>query len=405
MKVFAVVSMVFLGLSSLAQDSKIVGAQAHYDRQEYADALADIDEALFKPETLSTELIPKAYLLRGKVLLRGCAKNMVLASELKTKYQDCYLQAFEDVKKARALSDKQKIQTQAANTFTTMNPFLMQTGLMCFQQYRKSNDMVLLDKAIAYYTASLEILDTGYNVHDLIGQAYLEKRDTTMAVASFERAIAEIEKNVHTDADFLAPYVFYKMALVYRNEEPLKALIYVKDGLAQVENERKKLENGKAPNVQQAGRGLDRTERDLKNFKLKSSSFETNGKENRADWKEASEKYPNDIKINYGYAMMLEKLDWKESVRQYEKVVAIDPQHQKAHFALAALCWNKVVSAKQAGEEVSKEQLELALLHFEKSFEMKPEKSSVQTILQITKLLELDDKYAEYSRKKKAYGF
>lgn len=405
MKVLAVVLMVLVSVSVWAQDAKINSAQSHYNEHRYAAALVDIDEALSQGN-LNSGQQQKAHLLRGQILLRGCGQNNATGNEMKAKNQNCFLQAFGDLKKAQLASGEEKLRTEAGKTLSTLHPFLVKTGLRCFHEYRKTKDIALLDKAIAHYKASLEIVETGYNIYDQIGQAYLEKGDTPKAAVNFKRALEEIKRNAHTNADFLAPYVFYKMALIYRSSEPLKALVYVHEGLVQVDEERQRLSEGKAVNVEQAGKGLDRTERDLKNFRLKNSSFGSKMTETPTEWKVATEKYPNSIEINYGYARVLDQANaFSEAVKQYKKVLELNPGFQEGHYKLGALCWNNAVDTKQAGKEVPNEQLELALLHFEKSFELKPEKNSVNVILQITKYLKLDDKYAEYSRKKKAYGF
>lgn len=408
---------VLLSFQSIAQmDSKITSGVVYFDQGDYQKAKQTLGLAMAEPEKLKEKNRAKGWYYLGRSAMKGYYSDVqnkvdpapdprVIVQATDALLQGLKLKDDKYVEKIRVeLQQAQRDLIQLG--FQYMNADLPRDAMVFLEPATKLNDGI--------------VSTPNHVAHDLLGQCLLMEKDSLAALAQFKLGLDLLEKQPPAQADVLCGYMAYRAALIkryghYDNEE---ALALIRRGKDLTGREWIRIGNGEAKyagDLKEAEDQHRNTLADLKRFELdiliNSGEFIEEAVE-KLKW--AVNESPEEYILQVAYASLLEKVNVKQSIIEYEKAIALDASEQMAHFNLAAIYVNQAVELSDKAnstddlseaESLSREVkalFELALPHMRKALAAKPDDlGALNALIQITVFLGLTDEYNTYAQQRK----
>ncbi|MEN3041530.1 MAG: hypothetical protein ABDH66_08350 [Bacteroidia bacterium] len=388
MRIWAV-GLTFLWL--WGQKSKVTSAALAVQDAEYDKALNFIQEALASPQLLKPKDLAKAYMLRGKAYM-----GMLLSSKdpqaVLNKYPNLFEEVILSIRKCKEYDTGKEFENDLKLIAAQASGVLYLKGFELFQKEK-------LAEARQHFTWSLELYDMigqkdFYPPYALRGIVSLQMRDTAAAIQDLEKARSlAVQKPLPKEQEAqLLPFVYSSLINAYGGKgDTEKALAIANEG------------RGKFPtddNIRRAELNLY-----LQNPGLQEKALERFRQELQRD--------PNNETYMLIYAQLWERVNPDSAAAYYQKILAINPNNLNARYNLGAYYVNQAAELSAKYNETRDEKLQqkyfaqmqeyfrLALPHLEKAHEQLPEDFALlQSLIQVTTYLGMDEKAQEYLRKK-----
>jgi len=408
-----------------AQNYKVTSGVVQYNNREFADAFKSLDEALQDASKISPKNLPKAYFYRAKarigmLQLAAASGNQ---AELEKMGIETPMLAAADYKKA--------LETDAAGKWTKkikaeqagLRVSLLQGGIQAINEIYKNPNLPEADKNEAF-KVTVKLMDlaneieASYLGYDIAGQAQLGMKDSTAALASFNKATELFTQTKAPSPDISAAYMYYRIAVIerYSTKNLDNALAAITGGIAAADGEFKRYEEMVASGKIQANantpKQYDGTKKDLKAFEL---DIYLNApdklQEALAKFEKGIQENPKDYMIHVAYANLLEKTDAEKARTIYQKAIDIDPDKEIAHFNLGAMYTNSAAEKSKEANETNDmkkydqlkaeidELLKKSIPHLEAALKANPKSRPTLTALKQAHVsLNNMDEYTKYKK-------
>ncbi len=378
-----------IGLGLYAQKSKITSAVLALQDGDFERALSYVDQAFAQPDLLKPADQAKGYKVRVQAYIALLGKDPVDAEQ---KYPNLYQDAYQALLKAVELDTKKEFEQEIKLISAQLASILYLKGFALFQKEK-------LPDAREYLTWAMNLFERVgqkdfYPPLALRGLVNAQLRDTNAALTDLEKTLALAKTNSIKEAEQLLPFVY-------------TALINLYAGRSQGE---------KAVSIVNEARSKFPTDENIRraelNLYLQNPSLH---EEAIRQFRSEIEKNPNNETYLLIYAQLLEKRDPDSAAVYYQRVLTLNPNNVNANYNLGAYYVNQAAEIAQKHNESKNEmeQKELyakmqekfryALPYLEKAHQAIPDDLALlQSLIQVTTYLNLDDKAKEYLRKKES---
>ncbi len=387
MRIFWLPLVVSLGL--YAQKSKVTSASLALQDGDFERALSYVDQALAQPELLKGADQAKAYMIRVQAYIALLSKNPATAQE---KYPNLFEDAYSALRKARELDVRKEFDLELTQASAQLASTLYLKGFELFQKEK-------LPQARENLTWAIELFE-GLGQKDffppiaLRGLVNTQLRDTNAALADLEKALALSRSKPMKEAEQMLPFVYMALINLYGSRgQGEKAISIASEARSKFPTDE---------NIRRAELNLYLQNPTLHDEAIKQFQTEI-------------EKNPNNETYLLIYAQLLEKRNPDSAAVYYQRVLALNPNNVNANYNLGAYYVNQAAEIAQKYNDSKSEaqQKELyaqmqekfrqALPYLEKAHEALPDDLALlQSLIQVTTYLNLDDKAKEYLRKKEA---
>jgi hypothetical protein len=430
----AVMAVGMFALRAQAQDPNVKLTTGVVAAQEgrWDEAMPALNIALKDPAGLKPANVPKAYYWRAKTRLGQFAafqQNMGKTKDTTGlyKFENVLEDSYADYKKAKETDDgkwKDKINSDLNQMYGQLINMAGVMGLNVLYTEKNLTEQERIDggKGVAEaMKMCTEIRPEEYLPLDLAGQAYLFAKDSAASLDAFNKGITLYEKTNSTNADIQAAYMYYRQCILerYYKKNLDNSLNSITKGKAVLEKEWAKMLPNKAKYTPEQWKAEEKkyevTKGDLQRMEIDIlMNFPDKLAETCKKIEAELEKNPKDYGMRVAYANMLEKLDVKKSIEQYEMAITADPTKEVAPFNLGAL-YNNLAKEKfdagnaeadyskaQALQKEGTEYLEKAKPAFEKALAANPKSlMAVRALKQVCITLNLTDDYNKYKEMEK----
>ena len=387
MRIFWLPLVVSLGL--YAQKSKVTSASLALQDGDFERALSYVDQALAQPELLKAADQAKAYKIRVQAYIALLSKDPATAQE---KYPNLFEDAYSALRKARELDVRKEFDLELTQASAQLASTLYLKGFELFQKEK-------LPQARENLTRAIELFE-GLGQKDffppiaLRGLVNTQLRDTNAALADLEKALALSKSKPMKEAEQMLPFVYMALINLYGSRgQGEKAISIASEARSKFPTDE---------NIRRAELNLYLQNPTLHDEAIKQFQTEI-------------EKNPNNETYLLIYAQLLEKRNPDSAAVYYQRVLALNPNNVNANYNLGAYYVNQAAEIAQKYNDSKSEaqQKELytqmqekfrqALPYLEKAHEALPDDLALlQSLIQVTTYLNLDDKAKEYLRKKEA---
>lgn len=387
MRIFWLPLVVSLGL--YAQKSKVTSASLALQDGDFERALSYVDQALAQPELLKAADQAKAYKIRVQAYIALLSKDPATAQE---KYPNLFEDAYSALRKARELDVRKEFDLELTQASAQLASTLYLKGFELFQKEK-------LPQARENLTRAIELFE-GLGQKDffppiaLRGLVNTQLRDTNAALADLEKALALSKSKPMKEAEQMLPFVYMALINLYGSRgQGEKAISIASEARSKFPTDE---------NIRRAELNLYLQNPTLHDEAIKQFQTEI-------------EKNPNNETYLLIYAQLLEKRNPDSAAVYYQRVLALNPNNVNANYNLGAYYVNQAAEIAQKYNDSKNEaqQKELytqmqekfrqALPYLEKAHEALPDDLALlQSLIQVTTYLNLDDKAKEYLRKKEA---
>ncbi len=387
MRIFWLPLVVSLGL--YAQKSKVTSASLALQDGDFERALGYVDQALAQPELLKAADQAKAYKIRVQAYIALLSKDSATAQK---KYPNLFEDAYSALRKARELDVRKEFDLELTQASAQLASILYSKGFELFQKEK-------LPQARENLTRAIELFE-GLGQKDffppiaLRGLVNTQLRDTNAALADLEKALALSKAKPIKEAEQMLPFVYTALINLYGSGgQGEKAISVANEARSRFPTDE---------NIRRAELNLYLQNPTLHDEAIKQFQTEI-------------EKNPNNETYLLIYAQLLEKRNPDSAAMYYQRVLALNPNNVNANYNLGAYYVNQAAEIAQKYNESKNEaqQKELyaqmqakfrqALPYLEKAHEALPDDLALlQSLIQVTTYLNLDDKAKEYLRKKEA---
>ncbi|MCS6895998.1 MAG: hypothetical protein NZZ60_07650 [Bacteroidia bacterium] len=378
-------------ISLWAQKSKVTSAALAVQDAEYEKALNFLQEALASPQLLKPKDIAKAYMLRGRAYM-----GMLLSSKdpqgVLNKYPNLFEEVILSIRKCKEQDAAKEFENDLKLTAAQASGVLYLKGFELFQKEK-------LADARQHFTWALELYEMigqkeFYPPYALRGIVNLQLRDTTAAIQDLEKArtLAAQKPLPKEQEGQLLPFVYSSLINAYGGKgDTEKALSIANEGRSKFPTD---------DNIRRAELNLY-----LQNPGLQEKALERFRQELQRD--------PKNETYMVIYAQLWERINPDSAAAYYQQVLALNPNNLNARYNLGAYYVNQAAELSAKYNETRDEKLQqkyfakmqeyfrLALPHLEKAHEQLPEDMALlQSLIQVTTHLGMDDKAQDYLRKK-----
>lgn len=387
MRTFWLPLVISLGL--YAQKSKITSASLALQDGDFERALSYVEQAFAQPDLLKPADQAKGYKIRAQAYIALLGKD---PDGTQKKYPNLFQDAYIAVRRARELDTKREFERDLIELSGQLASILYRKGFELFQQEK-------LSEARQYLTWTMELFESVgqkdfFPPLALRGLVQNQLRDTTAALADLEKALALSKSKPIKEAEQMLPFIYTTLINLYaaRGEG---------DRAISIANEaRSKFPTDE--NIRRAELNLY-----LQNPSLHDEAIK--------QFRGEIEKNPNNELYLLIYAQLLEKRSPDSAAVYYQRVLALNPDNVNANYNLGAYYVNQAAEIAQRYNESKneaqqkqlyaqmQEKFRQALPYLEKAHQALPEDLALlQSLIQVTTYLNLDDKAKEYLRKKEA---
>lgn len=373
-----------------AQKSKITSAALAVQDGEFEKALSFLDQAFAQPDLLKAKDMAKGYVLRAKAYM-GLLLGSKEPDKVLEKYPNLLEQVVLSMRKAREYDASKEFADDLKILAAQTSSVLYLKGFELFQKDK-------LPEARQHLTWALELYDQlgqkeFYPPYALRGLVALQLRDTAAAISDLELArTLSAKKPIPNDQTL--PFVYASLISAYGGRG----------------------EGDKALEVANEGRNKFPTDENIRraelNLYLQNPALQQRALER---FRQEVERDPKNETYLIIYAQLWERVNPDSAAVYYSKVLALNPENLNAHYNLGAYYVNQAaeISTKYNESKNEKEQQKYfaqmqdlfrqALPHLEKAHSQLPEDLAlIQSLIQVTTYLGMDDKAQEYLRKKNA---
>lgn len=415
---------VFISFTSVAQSSKVSAGVNDYEKGRYSEAIVNFYEALERPSQLKELDLHKAWLYRGKALVDQYQAAINAGDKEKVRlYFDNLLLAYDCFQNAFKATNSKQATAATLDEMKLLVPKMFNLGTIHMSSKNHADAQKHFNNC---KEASKSMnLEDDYLYFDVSGQNLLALKDSSQALLDFTTAIAKYTSNPSTIPDALIGYSFYRSSIIHRYEkEDLESALAVIDqgiALMETENNRRAKLLLKATDemivnrLKQSESMFAQTIADLKGFQL---DILLNSPERYVEalerFKNETAANPKDETIKIAYGNLLEQSDPDAGYEVYADVLKINPNNLTALFNAGANRVNKgVYYANLSNEEIDftranewrekmKECFKIALPHFQKYDELKPDDlMALNALIQVTIQLNMTTEYDKYVERRK----
>lgn len=373
-----------------AQKSKVTSAALAVQDAEYDKALNFIQEALASPQLLKPKDMAKAYMLRARAYM-----GMLLSSKdpqaVFGKYPNLFEEVMLSIRKCREYDTAKEFENDLKLISAQASSVLYLKGFELFQKEK-------LAEARQHFTWAMELYEAigqkdFYPPYALRGIVNLQLRDTAAAIQDLEKArTLATQKPLPNDQTL--PFVYSSLISAYGGKgEADRALNIANEARAKFPTDE---------NIRRAELNLY-----LQQPGLQEKALERFRQELTQD--------PNNETYLVIVAQLWERSNPDSAAAYYQRALAVNPNNINARYNLGAYYVNQAAELSAKYNETKDEKLQqkyfaqmqdyfrLALPHLEKAHEQLPEDLALlQSLIQVTTYLGMDDKAQEYLRKKNA---
>ena len=379
----------FVGVVMYAQKSKITSAALALQDGDFERALSYIDQAFAQPDLLKPADMAKGYKIRAQAYIALLSKDPVGAQQ---KYPNLYQDTYSAIRKCRELDAKKEYEQDIKILSAQLASILYLKGFELFQKEQ-------LPQAREYLTWATELYEIVgqkdfFPPIALRGLVNVQLRDTNAALADLEKALALSKAKPMKDAEQLLPFIYMALINIYGGRgQGEKAITLANEARSKFPTDE---------NIRRAELNLY-----LQNPALHDEALKQFGAE--------LEKNPNNEMYLLIYAQLLERKNPDSAAVYYKRVLGINPNNVNANYNLGAYYVNQAAELAQKYNEAKnedqqkvlynqmQEKFREALPYLEKAHEALPtDLALLQSLIQVTTYLNMDDKAKEYLRKKEA---
>jgi len=379
----------FFGVGLYAQKSKITSASLAFRDGDFERALSYIDQAFAQPDLLKPADMAKGYKIRVQSYIALLGKDPVGTQE---KYPNIFQESYSALRKAFELDARKEYEEDLKRASEQLASILYLKGFELFQKEQ-------LPQAREYLTWAIELYEKVgqkdfFPPIALRGLVNVQLRDTNAALSDLEKALTLSKAKPIKEAEQLLPFIYMALINLYGSQgEGEKAISLVNEARSKFPTDE---------NIRRAELNLY-----LQNPALHEEAL----KQFRAE----IEKKPNDETYLLIYAQLLERKNPDSAAVYYRRVLVINPDNTNANYNLGAYYVNQAAdlaqkyneSKNEAQQKVLYEQMQEkfreALPYLEKAHEALPtDLALLQSLIQVTTYLNMEDKAKEYLRKKEA---
>lgn len=373
-----------------AQKSKVTSAALAVQDEEYEKALSFIQEALASPQLLKPKDLAKTYMLRGRAYM-GLLLSSKDPQAVLTKYPNLLEEVIFSIRKCKEYDTSKEYENDLKLLAAQASSVLYLKGFELFQKEK-------LAEARQHFTWAMELYDMigqkdFYPPYALRGIVNLQMKDTAAAIQDLEKARSlAAQKPIPNDQTL--PFVYSSLIGAYGGQGKAdEALQIASEG-------RNKFPTDE--NIRRAELNLY-----LQNPGLQEKAIERFRQEIQRD--------PDNETLLLIYAQLWERTNPDSAAIYYKQVLAKNPNSLNAHYNLGAYYVNQAAELSVKYNETRDEKLQQkyfaqmqelfrqALPHLEKAHEQLPEDLALlQSLIQVTTYLGMDEKAQEYLHKKNA---
>ncbi len=387
MRIFWLPLVISLGL--YAQKSKITSASLALRDGDFERALSYVEQAFAQPDLLKPADQAKGYKIRAQAYIALHGKDPNAAEQ---KYPNLYEEAYMAVRRARELDTKKEFERDLIELSLQLAGILYRKGFELFQKDK-------LPEARQYLTWAIELFEElgqkdFFPPIALRGLVQTQLRDTNAALADLEKALAFSKSKPIKEAEQMLPFVYTTLINLYAGRG----------------------QGDKAMSIANEARSKFPTDENIRraelNLYIQNPSLH---EEALRQFRSEIEKNPNNEIYLLIYAQLLEKHSPDSAAAYYQRVLALNPDNINANYNLGAYYVNQAAEIAQKYNESKneaqqkqlyaqmQEKFRQALPYLEKAHEALPDDLALlQSLIQVTTYLNLDDKAKEYLRKKEA---
>jgi len=378
-----------IGVGLYAQKSKITSAALALQDGDFERALSYVEQAFAQPDLLKPADMAKGYKIRAQAYIGLLSKDPVGTQQ---KYPNLYQDTYSAIRKCRELDAKKEYEQDIKLLSAQLASILYLKGFELFQKEQ-------LPQAREYLTWAVELYE---NVGQkdffpplaLRGLVHVQLRDTNAALSDLEKALAISKTKPIKEAENMLPFIYTALINLYAGRgQGEKALAIANEARSRFPTDE---------NIRRAELNLYLQNPSLHDEALKQFRSEI-------------EKNPNNETYLLIYAQLLEKNNPDSAAVYYQRVLSLNPDNVNANYNLGAYYVNQAAEIAQKYNEAKDEakqkllyaqmqdKFRQALPYLEKAHQALPEDLALlQSLIQVTTYLNLDDKAKEYLRKKEA---
>jgi len=383
--------LLLVSIGLYGQKSKITSAALAIQDGDFERALSYVDQAFAQPDLLKPADQAKGYKIRAQAYIGLLGKDP--AGTLQ-KYPQALSECYSAVRKARELDAKKEYEQEIKVLSAQLASILYIKGFELFQKEK-------LPQAREHLTWSTELYDAVgqkdfFPVTALRGLVSMQMRDTSAAISDLEKALAQYKAK---PADKTMEKAYEMVPFIYT------ALINAYAGRGQGEKAIQMANEARSnfptdENIRRAELNLY-----LQNPQLQDQAL--------AQFRTEVERNPRNETYLLIYAQLLERKSPDSAAVFYRRILEINPNNTNANYNLGAYYVNQAAEIAQKynqakdenTQKVLKAQMEEkfreALPYLEKAHADLPEDLALlQSLIQVTAHLNMDDKAKEYLQKK-----
>ncbi|MCS6790418.1 MAG: tetratricopeptide repeat protein [Bacteroidia bacterium] len=383
--------VIFLSFSTVwGQRSKITSAALAVQDGDFEEALKRLKEAFANPDLLKPQDFAKGYTLQARSYM-----GLLMASKdpqaVLNKYPNLFEEVVTSVKKARQYDAKKEYENDLKMVAAQASNALYLKGFELFQKEKFKESRQHLTWAIELYDFAGQ--KEFYPVYALRGLVQMQLYDTSAAISDLELARSLAQKKTIPN-DQMMPFVYATLISAYGGRDQIEKALEIA---------------GEARNKYPTDDNIRRTELNLyiQNPSLHDRALQR--------FRQEIERDPQNQVYLLIYAQLWERTNLDSAAHYYKKVIEVNPDNVNARYNLGAYYVNQAaeLSQKYNSSKDEKEQqalyakmqeyFRLALPHLEKAHEKLPEDLALlQSLIQVTTHLGMEQKAQEYLRKKNA---
>ncbi len=375
---------------SWAQKSKVTSAALAVQDGEYEKALGFLQEAFANQSLLKPKDIAKAYKLRAQAYM-GLLLNSKDPQAVLTKYPNLFEEVMLSIRKCREYDSSKEFENDLKLLSAQASSVIYLKGFELFQKEK-------LAEARQHFTWAIELYESigqkdFYPPYALRGIVQLQLKDTTAAIQDLEKARAlAAQKPLPNDQTL--PFVYTSLISAY-------------GGLGELD---------KALNVANEGRTKFPTDENIRRAEL-NLYLQHPGLQEKAleRFRQELQRDPNNDTYLVIVAQLWERSNPDSAAVYYQKALAVNPNNLNARYNLGAYYVNQAAELSAKYNETKDEKLQqkyfaqmqeyfrLALPHLEQAHQQLPDDLAlIQSLIQVTTYLGMEDKAKEYLQKKNA---
>ncbi len=379
----------FFGVGLYAQKSKITSASLAFQDGDFERALSYIDQAFAQPDLLKPADMAKGYKIRVQSYIALLGKDPAGTQQ---KYPNIFQESYSALRKALELDARKEYEVELKLACGQLASILYLKGFELFQKEQ-------LPQAREYLTWATELYETVgqkdfFPPMALRGLVNVQLRDTSAALSDLEKALALSKAKPIKEAEQLLPFIYMALINIYGGRgEGEKAITLANEARSKFPTDE---------NIRRAELNLY-----LQNPTLHEEAL--------SQFRTEIEKSPNNEIYLLIYAQLLERKNADSAAVYYERVLTINPNNMNANYNLGAYYVNQAAEIAQKYNEAKneaqqkalydqmQEKFRKALPYLEKAHEALPtDLALLQSLIQVTTYLNMDDRAKEYLRKKEA---